>query len=62
MELKIEDILAGITNSNLPEYNYVLIALKALQKIEFEKDYQKMLKTAFILFLTNYIEEKYKNL
>ena len=62
MDLKIEDILKAIKDSNLSDYNYVPVILYALEKIKFEKDFDRIFKSAFMVFLTNYIEEKYKDL
>lgn len=62
MELKIEDILNTIKNSDLPDYNYAAIILNALDKLKFEKDFERIFKSAVIVFLTDYIAEKYKDL
>lgn len=57
--MKMEEILNSIKNSDLPEYNYVAIVLSALEKMKFEKDFERIFKSAFVVFLADYINEKY---
>ena len=60
--MEMKDILNAIKNSDLPDYNYVSVILYALEKIKFEKDFERVFKSAIIVFLTDYMSEKYKDL